>query len=86
MKANDAPCRPGTRGAAFIYSCPVVLGPQCALQAQEVTRSARDRLYSRRPCARPDAKKRFGLAVFSVRRRTRLSFASSLRASDSVRC
>ena len=49
-----------------ICSCPAVVGPKCALQAQEVTGSARDRFYSRRPVrARPGgAKKRLGLAFF----------------------
>jgi hypothetical protein len=56
-----------------ICSCPAVVGPKCALQAQEVTRSARDRFktferftaaFHAAPCARPGAKKRLGFAFF----------------------
>ena len=47
-----------------ICSCPAVLNPKCALHAQEVTSSARDRFYSRGPVRAPRRQKRLRLAFF----------------------
>ena len=50
-----------------IYSCPAVLDPKCALQAQEVTSSARDRFYSRRAVRAPRRQKVGLLSKFPAR-------------------